>query len=228
MRGVRVALIGGNHLFSQGLGNLLKSRGIVATVESRDADEYLRRVARDEATAGADVALIDARSDFATVLTEAERLRAARPKLAIIILTDTFSPKELVTSVQAGVNGYLLKSITVDALVYFINLVMIGETVFPSNLASFLARERAMPMAPDAAADAGVNLSNRERQILDQLVSGNSNKIIANHLSITEATVKVHIKNLLKKIKVKNRTQAAMWAVSHGITGPESSAFGRV
>jgi two-component system, NarL family, nitrate/nitrite response regulator NarL len=228
MRGVRVALIGGNYLFSQGLGNLLKSRGIVATVEAADAAEYLRRLERDETAAEADVALIDARGDFSTTLSEAERLRAARPRLSTIILTDSFDPKELVISVQSGVNGYLLKSITVDALVYFINLVMIGETVFPSNLAAFLAKERAMPMSPGASADAGVNLSNRERQILDQLVSGNSNKIIANHLSITEATVKVHIKNLLKKIKVKNRTQAAMWAVSHGVTLPEQSAFSRV
>lgn len=228
MRGVRVALIGGNYLFSQGLGNLLKSRGIVATVEAKDAEEYLRRLERDEAAAAADVALIDVRGEFSAVLAEATRLREARPKLSTIILTDSFNPKELVTSVQAGVNGYLLKSITVDALVYFINLVMIGETVFPSNLAAFLAKERAMSVNSETALDPGINLSNRERQILDQLVSGNSNKIIANHLSITEATVKVHIKNLLKKIKVKNRTQAAMWAVSHGITVPENSAFQRI
>ncbi|MFP3943582.1 MAG: LuxR C-terminal-related transcriptional regulator [Alphaproteobacteria bacterium] len=221
-------MVGGNYLVSQGIGSLLKSRGIVATVEARDAEEYLRLLERDETSAAADVALIDARGNFDMVLSEAKRLREARPKLAVIILMDSFDPKELVTSVQAGVNGYLLKSITVDALVYFINLVMIGETVFPSNLAAFLTRERAMPMNSGMNGDAGINLSNRERQILDQLVSGNSNKIIANHLSITEATVKVHIKNLLKKIKVKNRTQAAMWAVSHGVTIPENRALSQV
>jgi two-component system nitrate/nitrite response regulator NarL len=231
MHGVRVALIGGHCLFSQGLGNLLKSRGIVPTTEVTTAADYLKRLKLNghapagDAGTDADVALVDACGDFRAILADVMEIRRLRPKLAIILLTDTFNPKELVDSVQAGVNGYLLKSITADALVYFINLVMIGETVFPSNLAAFLARDRALPVSGDEELEADVNLSNRERQILDQLVSGSSNKIIANRLSITEATVKVHIKNLLKKIKVKNRTQAAMWAVSHGMSAPMARAF---
>lgn len=229
MRGARVALIGGKCLFSQGLGNLLKSRGIVPVTEATSATDYLKQLKVNGHDPGddaeVDVALVDASGDFRTILADVMEVRRVRPKLAIILLTDTFDAKELVDSVQAGVNGYLLKSITVDALVYFINLVMIGETVFPSNLASVLVQDPTLPVPGEKEFNADVNLSNRERQILDQLVSGSSNKIIANRLSITEATVKVHIKNLLKKIKVKNRTQAAMWAVSHGMSAPEARAF---
>src|SRR5690606_31857815 len=95
-----------------------------------------------------------------------------------------------------------------------------GEKVFPTDLARILINgdfnvPAALPVSRRAAA--GRALSERETQILDCLLSGYSNKMIAKRLEISEGTVKVHLKGILKKINVQNRTQAAIWALNNGI-----------
>jgi two-component system nitrate/nitrite response regulator NarL len=100
-----------------------------------------------------------------------------------------------------------------EALVQSLQLILIGETVFPTNLALLLTE-----MSPPAPQGTIRGISPREQDILQQLVSGASNKAIANRLGITEATVKVHLKTLLRKIDVNNRTQAAIWAMNNGFS----------
>jgi two-component system nitrate/nitrite response regulator NarL len=92
-------------------------------------------------------------------------------------------------------------------------LVMLGEKVFPTNLASML-----LDMNTVSPQHSIRGVSPREQEILQALVTGASNKVIAYKLNITEATVKVHLKTLLRKIDVNNRTQAAIWAMNNGFT----------
>ncbi len=94
---------------------------------------------------------------------------------------------------------------------------MLGEKVFPTHLAALLVNGVANTVPANIPPDNSFGLSEREMQILQCLVQGDSNKLIANRLSITEATVKVHMKSLLRKINVSNRTQAAIWALNNGL-----------
>ena len=100
-----------------------------------------------------------------------------------------------------------------EALIQSLQLVTLGEKVFPTNLATMLLDMN----APGPQHSIG-GLSPREQEILQALVTGASNKLIAIRLGITEATVKVHLKTLLRKIDVNNRTQAAIWAMNNGFS----------
>lgn len=151
------------------------------------------------------------------------RLRERLPDTRIIAFGDTLSKQQMVRALRAGASGYLLKDMSLDALIQSLRLVLMGEVVFPTELAAHLvtgsfsvdtAAERAERLGTNGF---GAALSERELQILKCLINGYPNKIIARQLSITEGTVKVHLKGLLKKIHVQNRTQAAIWALDHGI-----------
>src|SRR4051812_43819098 len=115
---------------------------------------------------------------------------------------------------NAGADGYLMKDVSPEALIQSLELVMMGEKVFPTNLAAMLfdLNNASSPM------NSIRGMTPREHEILQALVTGASNKLIANRLGITEATVKVHLKTLLRKIDVNNRTQAAIWAMNNGVT----------
>ena len=123
---------------------------------------------------------------------------------------------DLSVDVRAAMGGgadFLIKNVSPEALIQSLQLVMLGEKVFPTNLASML-----LDMTAVSPQHSIRGLSPREQEILQALVTGASNKMIAYKLGITEATVKVHLKTLLRKIDVNNRTQAAIWAMNNGFT----------
>lgn len=145
------------------------------------------------------------------------RLRDACPGAKIIVLTSTLMPRSLAQALDVGVDGYLLKDISLEGLTQSLSLVMLGEKVFPTQLAGLLAEATARPERPifrPTTRPSG--LSEREAAILRCLVFGYPNKVIADHLQMTEASVKVHLKAVLRKIHVSNRTQAAIWAINNG------------
>ncbi|MBA1158562.1 LuxR C-terminal-related transcriptional regulator [Microvirga mediterraneensis] len=151
----------------------------------------------------------------------------------IVVLSDSFNLEGMKSAFQSGADGYCLASTGCEALIKYLDLVMMGEVVFPS--AAFLtaitgsaegsddARDtasiRMQPLqvasAPEGHDSPVRTLSSREAEILQCLMQGAPNKVIARKLDVAEATVKVHIKAILRKIRVANRTQAAMWAVNH-------------
>jgi two-component system, NarL family, nitrate/nitrite response regulator NarL len=121
----------------------------------------------------------------------------------------------LIKSLAAGASAFVLKDTSFDALLQSLRLVVAGEKVFPSELAMLLVNgwsdddER----VPDLKA-----LSDREQEVLRSLILGYSNKVIARELRIAEATVKVHLRAVLRKLNLRNRTQAALWAASNGFS----------
>jgi two-component system, NarL family, nitrate/nitrite response regulator NarL len=143
-------------------------------------------------------------------------LRAEHPKLRIVILTNKVSTRTLAKALEAGVDAYLLKDMSPQALVQSLTLAILGEKVFPTNLARVLI-EGGFAGENGSTSPMMGGLSEREVQILRCLVNGDPNKIIADRLKITESTVKVHLKGILRKIHAGNRTQAAIWAVAQGI-----------
>lgn len=164
--------------------------------------------------------LLDFREDDVEDCDHIRRLRANLAAARIVVLTNDVSTSKLTKALELGCDAYLLKDMSPEALIQSLTLTMLGEKVFPTNLAQLLIEGRLganTSASPAARPFAANGLSEREMQILRCLVNGDPNKVIANRLKITEATVKVHLKGLLRKISVSNRTQAAIWAVERGI-----------
>ncbi len=155
-----------------------------------------------------------------------EDLRAQSPSARVVVLADHLDPATVMRALQAGVNGLCSTSMDRAALLKALELVMLGETFIASALVltmldevsqaheSGLSMTSALAPTNDKATRAH-NLSSREVEILKRLMEGESNKVIARKLDITEATIKVHVKSILSKVQVKNRTQAALWATAH-------------
>ncbi|OYQ31378.1 DNA-binding response regulator [Niveispirillum lacus] len=206
-----VMLIDANKLFREGLSRLLLDVSFQVTAEFASVDEAI-----GEPAVQADLVLVDPGED-ATALTRIGPLRQQRPDTPLVILTGSLDARRLTQALEAGISGYLMKDMSADALAQSLRLVMMGEKVFPTHLAELLLSGQVQPQPATEITALRKGLSQRETQILRCLIDGDSNKIIASSLGITEATVKVHLKSLLRKINAVNRTQAAIWAMNNGL-----------
>ena len=180
------------------------------------------------------VAIASLEGDDAQVLGDLEtilRWRARLPQTKWVVLCPSLRPPILLAALRSGVDGLFHVDISEDVLRRAVELVMLGQVLFPVELTHLLldglrpdttdkpifTANKAEP-PPQYSFDRGpgeqVPLSPREHQILQCLVAGHPNKVIARELDIAEATVKVHIKGLLRKVKATNRTQAAIWAMN--------------
>ncbi|MDR3519151.1 MAG: response regulator transcription factor [Azospirillaceae bacterium] len=213
-----------NKLFREGLKRLLDDSPFEIVAEAGTAQEALAILEcglKPQLCRG--LVLLDLTGADAGEVAAMRRIRAMLPDARIVVLTADLCPRRLADALEAGADGYLMKDLSALALSQSLRLVMIGEKVFPSHLATLLISGRVGSTAFEPAPPRK-GLSQRELQILRCLIRGDSNKIIANHLSITEATVKVHLKSLLRKINASNRTQAAIWALSNGFGAEATSA----
>ncbi|MBB6249500.1 LuxR C-terminal-related transcriptional regulator [Nitrospirillum iridis] len=217
-----VLVIDPSTLFRQGLRQLLPQDFRVVS-EARDVDgvrtELNNPTPNDTSLAqpsgkGIALVLFDV-TDAGELRTAASQLHSLFPEARLVYLTNGFDAPRLRMALEAGIDGYLTKDRSSNALIQSLHLVMLGEKVFPSDLALLLTQQ-SHPGVGSGGPHKG--LSMRETQILRALVKGESNKVIANGLHITEATVKVHLKSLLRKINCNNRTQAAIWALNNGLT----------
>ena len=168
--------------------------------------------------------------DFDAAVEQIELFRDQHPGGRIAIVADHYRLVEMVSAFRAGANGYFADVMACDVFIKSIELMMMGETIFPpAFLSSVLLTEndrRGEAMSPDeknqailVAAEQTIapQLSPREKSILYCLIEGDSNKSIARKIDIAEATVKVHVKAILRKIRVQNRTQAAIWGMNNGL-----------
>ncbi len=201
MTSTRTILIETNRLFRQGLKHLLAATRFAVEAEFSTLEQAV-----DGAVASGLVIIGEA--------GDVEQLRGAYPEARIVMLASDFAVDALRDAMNAGADGYLMKDVSPEALLQSLELVMMGEKVFPTNLAAMLfdLNNASSPV------NSVRGVSPREQQILQLLVTGASNKMIAIRLGITEATVKVHLKTLLRKIDVNNRSLAAIWAMNNGFT----------
>ena len=151
-------------------------------------------------------------------------LKDHSPTGKIVVVADRFEPDRVTAAWSAGADGFCLSSISREVLIRTLELIMLGETILPSALAfsimDTVADHKARRSAGDLWGIDGADLrskklSSREAEILICLKEGASNKLIARKLNLSDATVKVHVKAILRKIGVSNRTQAALWASQH-------------
>jgi DNA-binding NarL/FixJ family response regulator len=175
------------------------------------------------------VLIVHAGEDFEAAIEQIELLRERHPKARIAVVADHYRLEEMITAFRAGASGYFINVMTCDVFVKSVELVMMGETIFPPAFMLSILRAESDHLAtaePRNANDRGMvttgepsttqQLSPREKSIMQCLIAGDSNKCIARKIDIAEATVKVHVKAILRKIRVQNRTQAAIWGMNHG------------
>jgi two-component system nitrate/nitrite response regulator NarL len=208
-----VFLIDASRLFREGLRRIFSGFSFAAVHESCSVPDALPSIESLQPS----LVLVNLLDSGETLTAEIGQIRAAAPQTRIVVLTETIRVDWLAEALSAGVDGYLLKNMSADALDQSLRLVLLGEKVFPTDLAQLLTSDP-MTARNDAAQGDHINgLSDREMEILAHLLNGAQNKQIGRDLQISEGMVKVHLKAILKKIGVHNRTQAAIWAHSQGI-----------
>jgi two-component system nitrate/nitrite response regulator NarL len=212
---IPTALICDNFLLRSGLRHILQHTPFdLATATSETG--LLQHTALKPA-----LILIDAHQTTGHVLEVIKQAKEHFPQARIVALVDQFDLSFVRSGHEAGVNGFCLAASAPDVLVKSLELVMLGEIVLPFEVVrSFLggaSQNREQPLQgsmsePKPSDLKACKLSAREREILGCLTQGEPNKVIARKLDITEATIKVHVKAILRKIGASNRTQAAIWA----------------
>lgn len=213
---ISVLHIDRNQLFREGLRRILGDSRFIVEGEASSINEGLDQLSLLKP----EMIIFDPEGYSNDALAELmECAESTSPSPRVVVLTDNVGISRLANALDAGIGGYLLKDMSTDALKQSLQLALMGETVFPTDLAYLLINNRftVSPGGGHNSGDGNGGLSTRETEILSCLVNGLSNKEIANRLDITEGTVKVHLKGILKKIHVHNRTQAAIWAVQNGI-----------
>ena len=213
---ILVTLLLGSGLLCEGLRHLLSGNGIAVTAAASRVD-----ICAPPSESARHIILID----DSLVRREPDlckEIKSAHNDAKLVILADRFDFETVVGAVQQGIDGYLVRDISPEPLIGALRLIALGEKVLPSEMAIRLGELRYPNRTPDLT---DVNLSDREVEVLRLLVQGSANKVIGRRLGICEATVKVHVKAALRKIRVANRTQAAIWAVQRGLAGPDLGAI---
>jgi len=211
---IRVAIIDDHTLFRTGLSELLSRRGLEVVAMTGRPGEAVSIVANSNP----DIVLLDLRMPEIGGLAVLKQLREKYAEKIIIILTTSIDDKDLLESLRLGANGYLLKDTDPDGLVQSIKLAKSGETVVAPDFTSTLARAAVRQDVDSSSQPKPVyNLTPRELEILCHIAKGQSNKEIARDLGITDGTVKLHVRAVMKKLDVQSRVQAAVLAVSEGI-----------
>lgn len=215
-----VSIIVQSAILREGLNKLLSDAGLSvrSTISEIETDEILAAV-RDDSP---DLIIIDGNlcQSSSTLMIA---LGEIMPESRIVILTDPASMSRIAYKAIIAADAILSSELSPEEIIQSLRLVQLGSQVVSPNLSdlsrvkSDALRELSVVRATESVDAARDSLSPREIEILRYLLNGSSNKAIARFIGITEATVKVHVKGVLRKIRAVNRTQAAIWAVNNGI-----------
>ena len=210
---IDVCLVSTNDISREGMTLILEKDGfnVVKSWESVDEIEPVK------SSAGF-ITILDCGS-LAGQLGAVECARNILPDSRLVVVSEQFDLKTVIDCFSAGVQGYIIKSGRSTRMLAALRLVALGEKFVPSDFVDTVSEsgiERPVSSDFDLEREEA-KLSPRELDVLCCLMAGYSNKVIARKLDVCEATVKVHVKAILRKLHVHNRTQAALWANTHGI-----------
>ena len=212
---IRVLIADDHAVVRQGLRTFLELQDDVEVVgDVPDGAEAVAAVREHRP----DVVLMDLVMPGVDGVEAIRRIAVERPETRVIALTSFLDDDKVLPAVRAGAAGYLLKDVGPQDLVAAIRAVFRGEALLHPAVAARLMEEVAGGRRRSGEDE---DLTGREREVLGQIARGLSNKRIARELEISEATVKVHVSNILRKLGVADRTQAALYAVREGWVGPE-------
>ena len=213
---MQVLLIADHALFRSGLETLLERQGIEVIAAVGDGEEGLNAAKSLEP----DIILLDMRMPDMNGLEVLRRLRSEEIKIPIVMLTTSNEDRDLVESLRAGAQGYLLKDMEPSELVTALQEILQGKTVIAPELTGALAKVvqgDGSEEGPEDEATPFSELTPREMEILCLLAEGQSNKVIARNLGISDGTVKLHVKAILRKLDVHSRVEAAVMAVEQSL-----------
>ena len=215
---LRVLVIDDHTLFREGLEGLLERRNIEVIASIGGGKEGIE-VAQD---LDPDVVLLDMRMPDVDGLTVLRTIRQKGMEMPIAILTTSSSETDLVEALRNGAQGYLLKDMEPDDLVVALLDIVEGKTIVAPTLTPVLAKVVQGDNVPKKESKPMDTLTPRETEILGLLAEGQSNKVIARNLGISDGTVKLHVKAILCKLEVHSRVEAAVMAVEHGFRTMQS------
>jgi DNA-binding NarL/FixJ family response regulator len=211
---LRVLIVDDHDLFRTGLRNLLEEQGVVIVGEAGTGTEAVR-VVRELAP---DVVVMDLNMPGMGGVEATRNITALAPLTRVLMLTISDEDSDVMDAILAGACGYLLKDSSVQDLVTGIRAAAHGESLISPHIAAkVLQRVRAMSAQPEIAETIRAELSDREIEVLKLIANGKDNALIAAELHISPKTVKNHISNILMKLQIDNRIQAAVYAVRSGI-----------
>jgi len=213
---MRVLLIDDHALVRKGIEELLQSRGVQVVAAVGSGEEGVRR-ARE---LPADLILLDVKMPGMNGVETLQQLRASGVRAPVVMLTMSREDADLSAALRAGARGYLLKDMEPEDLVPALKAAVQGDNVVAQELVGSLAglvRGDAVPALAPRKAAPFAELTPRELEILEHIADGSSNKMIARALEITDGTVKLHVKAILRKLGLRSRVEAAVSAVEHGL-----------
>lgn len=211
---IRVLLVDDHALFRGGLRSLLEEYGVQVVGEAATGEAATRQVAE----LLPDVVVMDLNMPGMGGVEATRKLATLAPATRVLVLTISAEEGEVVDAVMAGACGYLLKDASAEEIVRGIGAAAEGESLISPRIAArLLGRLREEEAPPRAQADVRVELSERECEVLRLLAGGLSNEEIAAQLVVSPKTVKKHVANLLTKLQLENRVQAAGYAIRTGI-----------
>jgi DNA-binding NarL/FixJ family response regulator len=215
---VRLMVVDDHALFRNGLASLLQQFNDVDLVAEAGSGSEAIGMAADKRP---DVILMDMGMPGMSGIDATRAIIDAAPNTAVCMLTVSEQDEDLFAAIRAGARGYLLKDTELSQLHDAIKVLAEGGTSITPVLATRLLDEFAKASPPPRPAGPGLEqLTGREREILEYVAAGWRNQEIADHLFIAVNTVKVHLRNILEKLDLRNRQQAAAFAAQEGLIGP--------
>jgi DNA-binding NarL/FixJ family response regulator len=211
---VRVLIVDDHDLFRSGLRNLLEEEGVQIVGEASAGQEALN-IVRELAP---DVVVMDLNMPGMGGVEATRHISTIAPLTRVLMLTISDQDNDVIDAIMAGACGYLLKDSSIQDLIAGIRAASLGESLIsPTIAAKVLQRVRASSSQPEIETTIRAELSDREIEVLKLIANGKDNAMIAGELHISPKTVKNHISNILMKLQIDNRIQAAVYAVRSGI-----------
>jgi two-component system, NarL family, nitrate/nitrite response regulator NarL len=219
-------IVAPNSVVREGLASVLSRASYRIVAMASSIEEIMNDLDQAESPT---VFVLSINTETEDCISSVRRVSRRYPTSKIVFVVHCISPAKLSKLLCAGAHGCILDPQSSETLIKCIDLIILGQSILPLEAVSLLrvAGEVGHPTEVSLPSTAGVSdkvLSDRELQIVRCLVAGETNKTIARRFAISEATVKVHMKAILRKIQVRNRTQVAIWAVDHGIAVDEQGA----
>ena len=211
---LRVLIVDDHDLFRTGLRNLLEEQGVQVVGEAASGAEAVK-IVRELAP---DVVVMDLNMPGMGGVDATRHITGVAPLTRVVMLTISEEDSDVMDAILAGACGYLLKDSSIQDLMAGIRAASLGESLISPNIAAkVLQRVRATSTQPEIANTIRAELSDREIEVLKLIANGKDNAVIAADLHISPKTVKNHISNILMKLQIDNRIQAAVYAVRSGI-----------
>ena len=217
---MRVLIIDDHALFRVGLKGLLEQRNIEVVGVAAGGKEGIELASELKP----DIVLLDLRMPDMGGLEVLKVLREKVPDIPIVVLTTSDEEADLIKSLRSGAQGYLLKDMEPDELVGALRDIEKGKNVVAQNLTDALARMVQGDTTFEDDEGPFSSLTPREHEILCLLADGQSNKLIARNLGISDGTVKLHVKAILRKLGIHSRVEAAVIAVEQGLRKPKQAS----